>query len=89
MATYMVSYDLKAPGKDYKELIDYLKSLDNWWHNLGSTWVVVTSMTAVQLRDAINKHIDADDRVLVVKSAGEGAWRGFTDTAGEWLKENL
>lgn len=33
MTTYIVSYDLKAPGKDYAELIDYLKSLDNWWHN--------------------------------------------------------
>ena len=89
MPTYVVSYDLQAPGKDYAALIDYLKSLDNWWHHLGSTWVIVTSLTAVQLRDGIGRHVDQNDKVLVVQSASIGAWRGFSDRGSKWLKEHL
>lgn len=89
MSTYVVSYDLKAPGKDYDNLIDYLKSLNTWWHHLGSTWVVVTSMSARELRDEIAKHVDSNDQVLVVKSGGEGAWRNFTDKGNSWLQKHL
>ncbi|WP_182378662.1 SinR family protein [Nocardioides sp. WS12] len=88
-STYVVSYDLKAPGKDYSELIEYLQSLEDWWHGLGSTWVVVTSMTARQLRDAIKAHTDSNDRVLVVMSSGVGAWRGLGASGNEWLQEHL
>ena len=89
MPTYIVSYDLKAPGKDYGDLIEYLKTMDRWWHNLGSTWVVETDLTAAQLRNGINQHTDQNDKVLVVLSAGVGAWRGFNDSGSDWLKSNL
>lgn len=89
MTTYIVSYDLKRPGQDYDDLIDYLKSHDNWWHNLGSTWVVVTDLTAVELRDGIKKHTDGNDKVLVVQSAGVGAWAGFAERGSKWLKNKL
>ena len=89
MPSYIVSYDPQAPGKDYDDLIDYLKSHEKWWHHLGSTWVVVTSLSAVQLRDGIRQHTDANDKVLVVQSSGIGAWRGFTDKGSQWLKDHL
>ena len=89
MTSYIVSYDLKAPGKDYATLIEYLKSHTNWWHNLGSTWVVVTDLSAVELRDGIKSHTDSNDKVLVVQSAGIGAWFSFAESGSNWLKKNL
>jgi hypothetical protein len=89
MATYAVSYDLVSPGKDYKPLHEYLKAQANWWHHLGSSWVIVTTLTAAQLRDGIKEHVDANDKVLVTKCASEGAWTGFNKSASDWLLENL
>lgn len=51
MATYVVSYDLLAPGRDYEKLFSYLKSHTRWAHPLESTWVVVSSLSAAGLRD--------------------------------------
>jgi hypothetical protein len=89
MTSYIVSYDLKTPGKDYDDLIKYLKTHANWWHHLGSTWIIVTDLTAAQLRDAIRSHVDSNDKVVVVKSAGVGAWFGFSDKDSTWLSSNL
>lgn len=89
MPTYIVSYDLRSPGEDYDCLIEYLKTLTRWWHNLGSTWVVVTRMTAEELHDEIKKHADSNDKVLVVESAGAGAWSGFRESGSAWLTNYL
>lgn len=89
MTSYLVSYDLNAPGKNYDNLIEYLKSESNWWHHLGSTWVVVTDLTAAQLRNGIAQHTDSNDKVLVMKSSGVGAWSGFSAKGSTWLKDHL
>lgn len=86
---YLVSYDLRRPGQNYTELIDYLKSHHNWWHHLGSTWVIVTDLSATKLRDGITAHLDGNDKVLVAASGHEGARGGFTDKGSDWLLENL
>lgn len=89
MPTYVVSYDLVRPGQDYAPLTKYLKSQSNWWHHLGSSWVVVSPLTSVQLRDGITDHIDENDKVLIVQSSGTGAWAGFNSEGSSWLKEHL
>ena len=89
MATYIVSYDLKAPGKDYDSVVEYLQSCGTWWHHLGSTWAVVTDLSATALRDEIKSRTDGNDKVLVVESAGVGAWSGFNEKGSAWLKSNL
>lgn len=62
MPTY-ISYDRLAPNKDYDKLPKYLKSRSShWWHYLGSTWVIVTDLTAVELHNRIKQHTDADEK---------------------------
>jgi hypothetical protein len=90
MPTYIVSYDLTATDKDYDKVIQFLKSRSShWWHYLGNTWVIVTDLTAADLHHRIKQHTDADDKVLIVESAGGGAWSGFPVKASEWLKKNV
>lgn len=89
MATYIVSYDLQTMGKDYDPLLDYLTTLEDWWHYLDSTWVVVTSKTATQLREELQELVDDKDLVLVVKSSGVGAWAGFPERPATWLQRHL
>ena len=89
MPTYIISYDLNKPGQDYAGLYDALKTEKSWWHHLDSTWCVVSDKTAAQLRDKLQAKMDANDALLVVKSAGEAGWFGFNQKGSNWLRDNL
>lgn len=95
MATYLIMYDINQEGAGYsaanKALTGRIKELfDTWWHHLDSTWIVVTDMTLAQIRDDLEKQIDSNDELLVVKSSGIGAWNfGFSEKARNWLQKNL
>ena len=89
MNTYLISYDLNSPGQDYNALHEAIKALGNWWHCLGSVWIVKNSGPSKDVRDALTPHIDDNDSLLVTKLTGEGAWIGFNNECSSWLKENL
>lgn len=88
MATYIISYDLKKPGQNYGQLYDAIKSYGTWAHMNESLWAVVTANTAVQVRDHLTRYIDTNDRLFVIKSGVEAAWRNSI-CKNEWLKEHL
>jgi CRISPR/Cas system-associated endoribonuclease Cas2 len=73
---YVVSYDLMKSGQDYPRVI---KRLEQWGglRILYSVWLVRTVSTAVQLRDDLQSHIDANDRIFVANLTGESAWRSL------------
>ncbi len=90
MNTILVGYDLNKPGKDYATLIARLKSYGTWWHHLDSTWLLKTSLTAVQVRDQLKLLMDSSDELLVINVTGDAAaWNGFNQKGSDWLKQNL
>lgn len=89
MTTYMIGYDLITPGKDYKDLIDAIKTYTGWWHCLDSTWMIKSDSTATQIRDHLQKHVDKNDKLLVASMGGVGAWFGFDKECSDWLVNNL
>ena len=90
MAALLIGYDLNKE-KNYEELFAGIKSLGaSWWHHLDSTWLVKADMTAVQARNALKPHIDADDELLVIDVSGDArAWAGFNDRGSKWLKDTF
>ena len=89
MACYVIGYDLDKPGQNYENLFKAIKAIGTWWHCLDSTWLVVSNLTAAQIRDQLLTHIDNNDKLLVARLTGEAAWYGFDDECSKWLKNNL
>jgi hypothetical protein len=93
MATYAICYDIHpSRGDTYDPLINGIKGLGtHWWHHLDSTWLVVTTLTAAQIRDRLQALLPySDDQLLVINvSHIEAAWRGFDNDGSQWLKTNL
>lgn len=82
MKTYLIGYDLNRPGQDYEDLFGAIKNVGaTWWHHLDSTWIVKANMSAVEIRDLLKQHIDADDELLIVALTGSRRGRAST-TAG-------
>lgn len=90
MNTFAVCYDLNKPGQNYTALIDAIKGLSsNWWHHLDSTWIIKTSLSVVDVRDRLSKHIDQSDELLIMTCHAPAAWTGFNAEGSQWLKANL
>lgn len=87
MSCYIISYDLRA-ARNYDVLYDAIKSYGTWAHITESTWAIVTTKTAVQVRDHLSSVMDQDDRLFVVKSGVEAAWKNVI-CKNQWLKDNL
>ena len=65
---YVVSYDLRKPGKDYIGLTEQLQASPGWWHYLASTWLISTSESATQLYNRLVPHLDKDDSILIIEA---------------------
>lgn len=81
---YAINYDLKRPGQNYQELYAAIKDCGDWWHYLGSTWLIDTSLTSAALWTRLAPHVDQNDLVLVI-----GVSRDFTgwlpQEAWDWI----
>jgi len=89
MKTYLISYDLRQPGRDYKTLYQALQSYGIWWHGLESTWMIRTTQSAAQVRDWLLAHIDRNDRLIVTGLNGEVSWFGLTADSSNWIYQQL
>ena len=79
MKTFLVSYDLDKPGQNYEKLSARLKE----WRAiriLYSEWVLRASISAADLRDDLQRYVDANDMLLVVVLTGEAAWTSLMIT---------
>lgn len=87
---YHISYDLKKPGKDYAGLHAAIKKAGSTWcHPVDSTWYIVSSLTAEQLRDTLRQAMDVSDALIVTAATTPGAWYGLDDDVSSWLRSNL
>lgn len=81
---YAINYDLKRPGQNYKALYDAIKGCGAWWHYLGSTWLVDTSLNAKGIWARLAPHVDKNDFVLVIAVTRDNeGW--LPRAAWEWI----
>ncbi|GGF15851.1 hypothetical protein GCM10011321_04650 [Youhaiella tibetensis] len=84
MAVYIVSYDLRAPGRDYSTL--YAR-LGQWKavRGLESVWFINWDTTPVKIRDDLRQYVDANDLLFVAELKGPSAWSGLYGNAAQML----
>ena len=84
---YLISYDLKAPNRNYDDLYAILKTAESWWHYLESTWLIYTSdgIEAWQMR--IKSAIDNNDSFIIVDVTKQPRNGWLPKKAWEWIRE--
>jgi hypothetical protein len=89
MATLLVEYDLRTPGKDYASLIAAIQQYP-WCHHLRSAWFVKADLTPTQLAQALRSHVDASDALVVLDATNDAAaWYGLAQEVDSWIKANV
>ncbi len=90
MHTYLISYDLIRPGKDYTTLHAHLKSYGFWAKPLESVWLIKSSYGVEQVRNSIQAYMDANDKIFVVDvTTRAAAWRNLPPAAATWIQNSL
>ena len=84
MRKHLINYDLRTPGKDYKELISAIKAYGEWAKICESCWAIRSDDTDSQIRDNLEKHIDQNDRLFV---CAFGGWASYVlkKDVSDWL----
>lgn len=82
---YLINYDLKAPGRNYDDLINAIKGYGTWANICRSCWAIISNQTAVQIRDTLKQYIDKND-VLFVCEFDDWASYGLSQEVANWLK---
>lgn len=84
MAIILVTYDLMAPGKDYKPVHEYLRKY-TYCKGLESVWLLDTTNSTESIRDNLKKLVDNNDKVFVTQIAR--SWASLSYSCGAWLNE--
>jgi len=88
MTRYIITYDLRAPGRDYAALYSRIKAYGKWARITESSWAIVTSQSSRQIYDNLGAVIDSNDKLLV-GPLGPSWWQGLDKEVSDWLKENV
>lgn len=62
MAVHIVTYDLRAPGKDYEPLLSAIRVYPNC-HCLKSAFFIETNESAQAVRDKLMRLVDQNDQL--------------------------
>ena len=85
MQTYIVSFESVAAQA---AILSYLKSHGTWAKLTNSTWAVVTTKSASEIRDELLALAHPGDRLFVVRSGAIAAWSNV-HARNDWLKKHL
>lgn len=86
--SYIIIYDLRAPGRNYENLYKAIRDYGTWGKISESAWAIVSLQNSVAIRDNLMKFIDSNDRLMVIKSGQDAAWVNAM-ASKDWLQENL
>lgn len=88
--TYLISYDLNNPGKNYSELYDAIKAASNgtWCRPLESVYIINSSLSAQSVYSKLAQYLDSTDGVLVVEIKGQSYWY-LDKTVSDYLQKML
>lgn len=81
-------YDLRESGRNYSKLHEAIKSYGIWAKITESSWAIVTDSTATEIRDYLGSFMDNNDRLFVIKSGHNSAWRNVIGS-NDWFKKHL
>jgi hypothetical protein len=85
MSTFMVSYDLSQPNRDYEKVAKYLKSFGTYAKVLESLWYVESDLSAYEIAMGLCEQMDSDDHFIVSPIGGPSAWYNLGDRVSDWL----
>ena len=89
MTCYIVSFQVKEVAVRQR-LREKLRTYAKYCPINDTCWAVVSDKKATDVRDELKDVLAPGDRIFVIRSGTEAAWRSaISPKHSEWLKKNL
>jgi len=89
MKCYIVSFEVSADAAK-TALTERIKAYGYFCPINATCWAIVTDQSATAVRDYLGTTLATSDKIFVVRSGTEAAWRNtYGEKHTEWLKANL
>lgn len=75
--TYLVSYDLNSPGKNYDDLYEAIKAASTgvWCKPLSSVYIIKSNLNSAKaVYNRLKPCLDDNDHILVIEVTRESHW---------------
>ena len=74
--TYLISYDLNSPGKNYDDLYKAIEQASTgvWCKPLSSVYIIKTNLSAEAVYNRLKPCLDSNDRMLVIEVTRDSYW---------------
>lgn len=82
----VVTYDLRAPERDYGSLYLAIESYQKVVKVTESCILIDSDETCTQIREKLKLHMDSDDRLFVAELTGMASWTSAIDSADKVKK---
>jgi hypothetical protein len=89
MSCYIVTFETASEASRQK-VRERLKTFPRFCPVHKYCWAIVTDKKAVEVRDYVGEVLQRGERIFVIRSGTEAAWRNsYGVKNNEWLKKNL
>jgi hypothetical protein len=88
MSCYIVMWQVAIPANREK-IVGALKTFKAYCPITQTSWAVMSDKKAAEIRDQLVALLPASDRLFVVRSGTESAWKNLPPANTDWLKKNL
>ncbi len=88
MRVLIITYDLNEPGKNYHVLLKKIKTYPGWARIGGSSYLIYTDSTPVQVRNYLSQVLDRNDKLFVGTVTAPSAWIGMSEEVSNWIHSN-
>lgn len=86
---YVITFEVGTESARLK-LRDRLKGYGTHCPIHKNCWAIMTEQSAPQIREYLSQALSPQDRLFIVRSGTEAAWRNsYGDKNNAWLKKNL
>lgn len=82
---YLITYDLRVPGRDYTSLYNTIKEYGDWQHPVESTWFISSNLPADDIYNHLFQFIDKNDRLLVIQVNQTNKQGWLAKSFWDWL----
>ena len=86
---YIITYDLKVPGRDYASLYSAIRNSAEWQHPLESVWLVYTSKNANTLYNEIRPSMDNSDLLFIAEIDPIDRQGWMAKSCWEWMNSKI
>ncbi len=89
MNAYLICFEINRQ-ETKRSFIEGIKSYGFYCPICETSWAIKTEKNAAAIRDHLGSLLDPTDRVFVLRSGTEAAWKNSYGTKhDDWLKGNL